>query len=1398
MKRGALSELSCITIEGGALSTSVVQTLMARKLESADAASYHIEEGYTLNEKIAEEWNRVRASWKNLQKERDRLGVEPGASLTRDKFLLPLFDRLGYGRLAYTGSLEAGGERYSITHQWGDVPIHLVGMDTDLDSRTSGRSGAARRSPHGLVLEYLNKTEANPWGFVSNGKRLRLLRENRSIVRQSYLEFDLEGIIEGDYYADFTALWMLCHQSRVEGKGEAHILEHWRELGIKEGERALDELRVGMEGAISCLGKGFLAHPANVALHEALRKGKAKGGLDTEDFYHELLRLAYRLIFLFVAEDREVLLDPKAGIEVQRRYAKHYSTRRLRELARSIRGGGHGDLWRGFVTVMDFLAESGCAELGLPALGSFLWERESIAHLVPCELSNRDFLGALRDLAFTRRNEALWPTDFRNLGSEELGSVYESLLELHAELNIDGGAFQLTTAAGHERKTTGSYYTPTELVEGLLDEALDPVIARALAERVSEAAILSLKVCDPAMGSGHFLAGAARRLAKALASVRTGDPEPGPEPLRHAMADVIQHCIYGVDLNPLAVELCKISLWMEALEPGRPLSFLDHHLKCGNSLVGTTRELMKKGIPEGAFTELTGDDKVVIKAAKKRNSEYSRYDGGLFGNDELFPDYGKIADRFGKLEDLDETTLEGVRLLAARYRSIVETPEYLAELSAANGWCATFFQAKRPGQPEPITQEQFSVWLRDPSKVSKVHRDLAEDLAAAARFFHWELAFPEVFGTSGEKDSGFDVVLGNPPWERIKLQEVEWFAEKNPEIAQSPAAQRKRAIESLKTIHDPLFDEYQDALRISEAESLFLRKSCRYPLCGKGDVNLYSIFAELAYGLISKHGMLGMILPSGIATDDTTKEFFSTLSKNQRLKSFYEFENIGFFDAGKGHMLRFALTTIGGDGFIFPKARFVFQAQAISEIDDEQRIVELKQTDFKKYNPNTETAPIFFNKRDYRIVDNVYSRVPILVRDKDPPSNPWNISIFSMFHMTNDEHLFRTFPELMTDGYHLVGNYFVRGTSIWLPLYEAKLMFQFNHRYGDHRSLGHYRKAHILPETSDIDLKNTSYEILPHYWINEESVAHELELKWKCKWFLGFRAIADSRASARSMIATIIPFSGVGNNLPLILMKEPTLSCLLLANLSSLIMDFVVRSKLPGNNLNFFIFKQFAVLPPGIFDTVLPWGNDASTIAEWIKPRVIELVYTSHSLDSFSRDLGYSGAPFTWDPVRRFALRCELDAAFFHLYGISREDVDYIMDTFPIVKRQDVEEYGEYRTKRVVLERYDEYALAMRKNGISRIELGNYTTPKAPGDGLPALPEHLTVASLITYLEQLGVKVENNRAKGGGIWVYLDKQKFGAVAKRLEVAGVGLRYYPNGRSKQLGEQWEIDPGKMLS
>jgi hypothetical protein len=568
------SRFSTIQVEGAILPPDLLRRITERDkgLEGLTSDSYALV-GEPLNEAIARAWSRVRVLWAGFRVASARLAPhDDGARLTRERWLLPLFKELDYGLLPTAEPVELDGKRYNLSHHWGHTPLHLVGLHVDLDERVSAGEGTPKMSPHGLVQELLNRSKGHLWGLVTNGRRLRVLRDSASLTRQAFVEFDLEAMLEGEVYADFALLWMLCHASRMRAdRPEDCWLERWSRAAQAQGTRALDQLRGGVEKAITALGGGFLQAPENRALREAL----SAGTLTRLDYYRQLQRLVYRFIFLFVAEDREVLLLPEAPAEAKERYTRFYSTQRLRGLARSLKGSSHGDLWRALVLVMRQLGDDGgCPDLALPALGSFLWASAAVGQLEGCELSNRALLDAVRALSFTEDRGASRSVDWRNMGSEELGSVYESLLELQPELNVREGLFALNVLSGNERKTSGSYYTPTSLVNCLLDSSLEPVLEAALNERDPEAALLRLKVVDPACGSGHFLTAAAHRMARRLAIVRTGNEEPAPADVRRALRDVIGHCIYGVDVNEMAVELCKVSLWMEAVEPGRPLSFL--------------------------------------------------------------------------------------------------------------------------------------------------------------------------------------------------------------------------------------------------------------------------------------------------------------------------------------------------------------------------------------------------------------------------------------------------------------------------------------------------------------------------------------------------------------------------------------------------------------------------------------------------------------------------------------------------------------------------------------------------------------------------------------------------------------------------------------------------------
>ncbi|MBE0448016.1 MAG: N-6 DNA methylase [Actinobacteria bacterium] len=1316
-----------IKTEGAILPADLLQRIAEgdRSLTGLTPDDYHLDKGDKINEAINRSWNRLLGAWTSFQHAVEKLPEsDPATTPTRERWLLPLFRELGYGRLLASKSVEIDNKTYSISHGWHHTPIHLVGCHIDLDKRTAGVAGAARTSPHSMVQEFLNRSDDNLWGFVSNGYRLRILRDNVSLTRQTFVEFDLKAMMDGEVYADFSLLWLLCHESRVEAeRPEECWLEKWSRSAQEQGTRALEQLRSGVEDAITSLGQGFLAYPANQALRQKLKSGE----LDKHDYYRQLLRLVYRLLFLFVAEDRNLLLDPNADQEAKNRYIKFYSTAKLRRLAVRQRGTRHPDLFYSLKLVMGKLgADTGCPELGLPVLGGFLFSDDATPDIDACDISNHDLLKAVRQLAFTVYNNALRPVDYKNLGAEEFGSVYESLLELHPVLNTDAATFELATASGHERKTTGSYYTPTSLITSLLDSALDPVLGEAMGKPDPEKAILELKVCDPACGSGHFLIAAAHRMAKKLATVRTGDEEPAPEALAAALRDVIGHCIYGVDLNPMAVELCKVNLWIESIEPGKPLSFLDHHIQCGNSLLGTTPALMVDGIPDAAFNPIEGDDKAFAGKYKKRNKEQRET-----GQQSLFDDTGeawiKLGDLAKSVIELDlipDDSIEGVREKQAQYESLVKSSSYLYGRFLADTWCAAFLWKKVETKdlPYPITEEAFRRIEKNPHYVPVWMRDEVRRLAEQYKLFHWHLVFPDVFRipSAGELadnaqagwSGGFDVVLGNPPWERIKLQEKEWFASRRPDIANAPnAAARRRMIAALKDEDPALYEAFLDSKRQTEGESHLIRSSGRFPLCGRGDINTYAIFAETKRMILGPTGRVGCIVPSGIATDDTTKLFFQDLMDTRSLVSLYDFENREkLFPAVDSRMKFCLLTLTGSERPAKSGAEFAFFALSTNDLLDDWRRFTLSAEEIALLNPNTRTCPIFRSKRDAELTKSIYRRVPVLIKEGPPEENPWGISFLRMFDMANDSHLFRTREQLDADGWTLDGNIFVREISRgdrisdkasgktsaaedysekYLPLYEAKMLHHFDHRWATYEGT----------ETRDVTLtekKDPEFVVLPRYWVPDVEVENRLADKWDQEWLLGWRDITNT-TNERTVIAGILPRVGVGHTCPLMLIKveDVTLIALLISNLSSLAFDFTSRQKVGGTHLTYGYLNQLPVLLPSAYRTKDLWLNERE-LKRWLLPHAIELLYTTWGLEGFASNLGHSGPPFRWDEERRFLLRCELDAAYFHLYGIERDDVDYIMETFPIVKRKDEAAYKEYRTKRVILEIYDAMAEAIK------------------------------------------------------------------------------------------------------
>lgn len=565
-------------------------------------------------------------------------------------------------------------------------------------------SDGRRRSPYGLVQELLNASPEAVWGIVANGTRLRTLRDNPSLTRPAFVEADLELVFGEQLYADFAALWLLAHASRFRPRGgnpEDTILEGWRKEAHETGQRALDELRHGVARASRGLGNGFLQHRAN----ERLRQQVTEGRLSAERYFQELLRLVYRLLFLFTAEERDLVHAPQATAEQREVYAGGYGLARLRERARKRRHyDHHHDLWEGLRILFRCL-ERGEPRLGLPALGG-LFARDQCPNLDDARIANADLLAAVHDLRFFETSTGLQRVNYRDMDSEELGSVYESLLELHPVIVVDAMPWRFEfrgwsngeTSKGHERKLTGSYYTPAPLVHALIESALLPVMAAAVKARPEDprAALLELSILDPACGSGHFLWAAARRLAAELARLESGTDVPDGLARRHALRQVVQRCLFGVDRNPLAVELCRTALWIETLEPGKPLGFLDQRIRCGDSLVGVLDlAQLEAGIPDAAYAPLTGDDREVAAYYRNKNRR-ERQEAAQIARGFEFAPQADLARELGALAQRPEDTAEQVEEKRRRFRDLTGEGSAAFRLEQAfDLWTAAWFLPKR-------------------------------------------------------------------------------------------------------------------------------------------------------------------------------------------------------------------------------------------------------------------------------------------------------------------------------------------------------------------------------------------------------------------------------------------------------------------------------------------------------------------------------------------------------------------------------------------------------------------------------------------------------------------------------------------------------------------------------
>lgn len=1330
-----------------------------------------------LSAKIDNAWSSLRNDWK-LFSERNPLRDPYGTKAVR-RLMERFFSSLDYQLDYQPTQIEAGERKFDIPYicpELGQMPIIIVGdktgdveLDTldkcTLDLRVKGER--RQKSPHATMLDYLNNTE-HIYGIITNGQVLRMIRNTGQLVKLTYIEFDLRRMVEEDHYAEFCLLFRLMHTSRFSHSGDdACIMEQWFNRSIESGNRIRAGLSDAVQRAMEILGRAVVCGKGDG--NEAFRQAVINGEANAQTLNKELIHFIYRLLFLFIIEDRNLVYnidtpdkdaDYEQKIRCQDIYKKYYAVSRLRRLSELsyLRESRYSDLWEGLMDSFRlFEDEKFGAPLFIKPLGGILFAPDTLHYLRHCQITNDQLLAAfscLNEFKDERQNRV--KINYSSLNVEEFGSVYEGILEMRAIIT-EGTSFSgwnFTFGTGLDRKSSSSYYTRPDLVQSLIRTTLEPVIKERIAkyqtteEKVRS--LLSIKVCDAASGSGHIVLAMARTLAWYICTLRTGEDNPASLDYREALREVIQKCIYAVDHNPDAVELCKVVLWIEGYCAGKPLSFLDHHIRCGNSVVGVTDlDVLLDGVPKEAFAAEDKETKKKIidlnKEALKdvrlvRSGESMGLSITLFSNDIAIQSINSeqigLAGKVREINAMPEDSLPQELAKQSRWEELMVSPRVECLRRACDIYTYSFYKqfkatdltSEFDGETGtftafniPYTRTVYNAlqeikyldYTADEMEGLQVlpdsFKEEVREVAHTHRFFHWCVEFPEVFADGG----GFDVMCGNPPWDKIKVEDKKWFEQNGRAdiVNAGTAAQRKQAIANLPTTDPDLYEAYQLALADAEAMSRFVRFGGRFPMTATGDIDLYPLFAE--HCLNCSKEAWGLVLPTGIAVNDSNKTFFSKLIDENRLKSLYDFENREkLFDIDS--RFKFCLLTVGKKQDKPREVSGGFYLTRLDHLLDPARIYKLNTSDFERLNPNTKTCPVFRTSRDAALTAKIYRSTSILVNDAKN-ENPWNVKFGSMIHMSNDSHLFRTYSQLINAGAELTGNKFLLDNKTYVPLYEGKMIWHYNHHFGTWPIEG--ERPNTIATPSLTELQNPHSYIMPWYWVSQEEVDNRLikidskgniTWEWAHPWILNYRCISNATNERTFILSPIPDACGVGHSATLLFVEGGTMpGAMLLGMLSSLTFDYSTRQKVGGSNLSTFFVKQFPVLTP---EQITSSGYERDIVE-----RVARLCWFNHDLDGWMEELReecpeeYSlpEEPVIWDEEQRAAWQAELDAIFAHLYGLSTEDLRYILDpedvcgkgcineTFRVLKERELRELGEYRTKRLVMEAWNRFGFGI-------------------------------------------------------------------------------------------------------
>lgn len=1301
---------------------------------------------------------------------------KPNEATTESDLVWPILKALGWQDYLTQQNLSASGRV--------DVPDGLLFIDADakakanahpeewlryrfgaavLESkrwgraldRAEGRAGADKDTPSTQLLRYLRRIDDLTqgelrWGLLTNGAKWRLYFAGARSTIDDYLEIDLARIMgletdlldagitqdERDHWLRvFAAMFSRAAFERATASAPSFHDTARKEAGFYEERVARNLSDLVFTRLYPALGKAVArAAPAETPL---------------DNVRQATLILLYRLLFVLYAEDRGLLPVKDARFDDYALRLARLDVGKRKDAGDSFSSVAR-NYWNRFADLAEMI-DKGDPSVGLPPYNGGLFNAAQTPLLKAIALPDDVMAEAIDILSWERRDGQRRYINYRDLSVQQLGSIYERLLEFELTRDPETGEVDIRPNI-FARKNSGSYYTPDDLVLLILDETLAPLIEDALEAfkaAIAQAkpgdsddytitqlqkadparAITRLRICDPAMGSGHFLVSLVDRLtnhaldaiaeARALVKARFPDLDyesPVAEEVRKVRATirgnaqdagwavseeqlddpqlvkrmVLKRCVYGADKNPMAVELAKVALWLHTFTVGAPLSFIDHHLAAGDSLFGFwVRDAIDKAGKGGQLFLHEPLSNAQRQAVVMRTIETL--------TDAEVAEAHRSAEMWRDVE-AQTGALDG-------FVSFMHALDWL-DLPKAEKPLVTLWLDARFGDPIAIARGRLAP-EGGKARADEVERftaiwRAARELIDEERFLNWQITFPGVWDnwssapdSEGRQDGGFDAIVGNPPWDRIKLQQVEWFAARRPEIARAQkASDRGKMIKALEKAKDPLFADFAKAERRAADTMRMARKGGQYPLLSRGDINLYSLFVERAHALVKTGGMVGLLTPSGIASDLSASEFFRKVATGGHLKALYDFQNKKVFFPDVHASFKFCVMAFSPERK-FGAAKCAFYLHSIAELKNPEQAFPITAADFARVNPNTGTAPIFRTRRDMALTTAIYDRCPVLV-DKSGPEQraAWPVKYNRMFDMTNDSHLFRTRAELEAKegAWPVGGNRWQSAAGEWVPLYEGKMVQAFDHRAAsvvvNPENLN--RPAQPLQATQE-QSADPDWLADPQFWIQPSPGLAS------APYALGFKDVT-APTNARTMIAALIPSGAAGNTLPL-LECDPATVPLLTGNLNALAFDFIARQKVQGQHLNWFIVEQLPVIPPAAYGRQF----GPKTAADIVKAAVLELTYTAHDMAPFARDMGHVDEggevlpPFIWDEDRRLKLRAKLDALYFILYGLfdpadpahdpaqARDDIRYIYSTFPIVERQETERWGRYRSRDLCL-----------------------------------------------------------------------------------------------------------------